>query len=115
MRSSVLENLQTDFARTARSKGVSERSVLFRHVLSNSVIPLITVAATILPGLLGGSVVVESIFSINGMGKLMIDAIFTRDQELVMSETLVVGIVSLFSLLLADVLYALADPRVSFE
>lgn len=115
MRSSVLENLEADFARTARAKGVSDRDVLLRHVLSNSIIPLITVAATILPGLLGGSVIVESIFSINGMGKLMIDAIYTRDQELVMSETLVVGIVSLFSLLLADVLYAMADPRVSYE
>ncbi len=115
MRASVLENLAADFARTARAKGVSEKAVLFRHVLSNSVLPLITVAAGILPSLLGGSLIIESIFSLNGMGKLMIEAINMRDRELILSETLVIGIVSLLSLLLADICYALADPRVSYE
>jgi peptide/nickel transport system permease protein len=115
MRASVLENLSADFARTARAKGVSEHLVLYRHVLSNSVLPLITVAAGILPGLLGGSVVVESIFSINGMGRLMIEAINMRDRELVLAQTLVIGVVSLVSLLIADICYAVADPRVSYE
>jgi peptide/nickel transport system permease protein len=115
MRASVLENLSADFARTARAKGLSERAVLFRHVLSNSVLPLITVAAGILPGLLGGSLIVESIFSINGMGRLMIEAIYQKDRELVMSETFVIGVVSLISLLIADLCYAAADPRVTYE
>ena len=115
MRSSVLENLQADYARTARAKGVSDQHVLFRHVLRNSVLPLITVGAAVLPGLLGGSVVVESIFSIQGMGKLMIEAIYQKDQELILAETLVVGIIGLVSLLLADILYAVADPRVTYE
>lgn len=115
MRASVLENLSADFARTARAKGLRENAVLFRHVVRNSVLPLITVAATILPGLIGGAVIVETIFSINGMGKLMVDSIFVKDQDVVMAETLVVGVVTLFSLLLADICYALADPRVSYE
>jgi peptide/nickel transport system permease protein len=115
MRSSMLENLSADFARTARAKGLSENVVLFRHVLSNSVLPLITVAAATIPALLGGSVIIESIFSINGMGRLMIDAIFTRDQEIVLSVTLVVSIVTVISLLIADICYAVADPRISYE
>lgn len=115
MRASVLENLTADFARTARAKGLSENIVLFRHVLSNSVLPLITVAASILPGLLGGSLIVESIFSINGMGRLMLDAIKMKDQELVLSEMYVVSLISLVSLLIADLAYAVADPRVSYD
>jgi peptide/nickel transport system permease protein len=115
MRSSILENLAADFARTARAKGLSERVVLYRHVLSNSLLPLITVAAGILPGLLGGSLIVEKIFSINGMGVLMIEAIYIKDRELVMSETLVVGVIAVLCLLVADICYAIADPRVSYE
>lgn len=115
MRASILENLSADFARTARAKGLSDRVVLFRHVLSNSVLPLITVAAGILPGLLGGSLIIESIFSLNGMGRLMLEAIYQKDTELVMSETFVIGAVSLLSLLVADICYAAADPRVKYE
>jgi peptide/nickel transport system permease protein len=115
MRASVLENVAADFARTARAKGLSERVVLFRHVVSNSVLPLITVAASLLPSLLGGSLIVEQIFSINGMGRLMIEAIKMKDQELVLSETCVVAAVGLVSLLIADVCYALADPRVTYD
>jgi peptide/nickel transport system permease protein len=115
MRASVLENLAADFARTARAKGLSEHVVLYRHVLANSILPMITVAAGILPGLLAGSLIVEKIFSINGMGVLMIDAIYIKDRELVMSETLVVGIISVLCLLAADIWYAIADPRVSYE
>jgi peptide/nickel transport system permease protein len=115
MRASVLENLSADYARTARAKGLSERVVLMRHVLSNSLLPLITVAAGVLPGLLGGSVVVETIFSINGMGRLIIEAINMKDRELVMSETYVITLISLLCILVSDILYAVADPRVSYE
>jgi microcin C transport system permease protein len=115
MRASVLENINADYARTARAKGVPDRAVLFRHVLRNSLLPLITVAAAILPGLLGGSLIVETIFSINGMGRLMIEAIFARDREVVLATTLVIGAISLLSLLVADICYAIADPRVSYE
>jgi microcin C transport system permease protein len=114
-RGTVLENIQADYVRTARAKGVEEKDVLFRHVLGNSLLPLITVGAHLLPALITGSVVVESIFSINGMGKLTIDAINTRDRELFLSTTLVAGLLGLVGYLLADILYAVADPRVSYE
>lgn len=115
MRATVLENLSADFVRTARAKGVAEKQILFRHVLRNSILPLITVAAGILPGLLGGSIIIERIFSLNGMGNLAISAIEVRDAEVVLSITLVISIISTFSLLLADLCYAVADPRVSYE
>jgi ABC-type dipeptide/oligopeptide/nickel transport system permease component len=115
MRSSVLENITADFARTARAKGLSNQVILFRHVLRNSLLPLITVASSLLPSLLGGSLIVESIFSIQGMGSLMLAATFQKDRELVMSQTLVVGFIGLVSLLIADICYVIADPRVSYE
>jgi len=114
-RTAVLENLLADYARTARAKGVSESDVLWRHVFRNSLLPLITVSATLLPGLLGGSVIVESIFSIDGMGKLAIEAVKGRDRELVLSITLISGMLTLVGYLIADLCYALADPRVSYD
>ncbi|XAM00687.1 ABC transporter permease [Phycisphaeraceae bacterium D3-23] len=115
MRGSMLENISSDFVRTARAKGVSEHDVLFRHVLRNALLPLITMAAAILPGLFVGSFVVEYIFSINGMGKLTIDAAKNADINVVMATTLVGSVLSLFSLLVRDILYAVVDPRVSYE
>lgn len=114
-RSSLLENLAADYARTARAKGVDEETVLWRHVFRNSLLPLITVSATLLPSLLAGSVIVESIFSIDGMGKLAVEAVQTRDRELVLSVTLISGLLTLAGYLLADIAYAIADPRVSYE
>jgi peptide/nickel transport system permease protein len=114
-RTSVLENLLSDYARTARAKGLAESSVLWKHVFRNSLLPLITVAASLLPSLLAGSVIVESIFSIEGMGKLAVEAVQTRDRELVLSITLIGGMLTLLGYLLADILYALADPRVSYD
>ena len=114
-RSAVLENLAADYARTARAKGVAETDVLWRHVFRNSLLPLITVSAGLLPGLLAGSVVVESLCGIDGMGKLAVEAVQTRDRELVLSVTLVSGVLTLVGYLLADLAYALADPRVSYD
>lgn len=114
-RSAVLENLLSDYARTARAKGVPEQQVLWRHVFRNSLLPLITVAATLLPSLLGGSIIVEALFSIDGMGKLAVEAVQTRDRELVLSITLIGALLSLLGYLLADLCYAIADPRVSYE
>ncbi|MCU7851037.1 MAG: ABC transporter permease [Candidatus Thiodiazotropha sp. (ex Monitilora ramsayi)] len=114
-RTSVLENLLSDYARTARAKGLAESAVLWKHVFRNSLLPLITVAASLLPSLLAGSVIVESIFSIEGMGKLAVEAVQTRDRELVLSITLIGGLLTLLGYLLADIFYALADPRVSYE
>lgn len=114
-RSSLLENLAADYARTARAKGVDEESVLWRHVFRNSLLPLITVSAGLLPSLLAGSVIIESIFSIDGMGKLAVEAVQTRDRELVLSVTLISGLLTLAGYLLADIAYAIADPRVSYD
>jgi peptide/nickel transport system permease protein len=114
-RSAVLDNLAADYARTARAKGVSERVMLFRHVFRNSLLPLITVAAQILPSLLAGSIIVESIFSIHGMGLLAIQAVDARDRDLVLAEALIAGVLGLISYLVSDLCYAIADPRVSYE
>lgn len=114
-RASLLENLAADYARTARAKGVDEETVLWRHVFRNSLLPLITVSAALLPSLLAGSVIVESIFSIDGMGKLAVEAVQTRDRELVLSVTLLSGLLTLAGYLLADIAYAVADPRVSYD
>ncbi len=115
MRSAVLETISADFVRTARAKGVSEHHILFHHVLRNSLLPLITMAASILPGLFVGSFVVEYIFSIKGMGLLMIEGATNKDINIIMATTLVGSMISLLSLLLRDICYALADPRVTYD
>lgn len=114
-RSAVLENLLADYARTARAKGAAEQQVLWQHVFRNSLLPLITVSAGLLPGMLGGSVIVESLFSIDGMGKLAVEAVQARDRELLLSLTLISGLLTLAGYLIADICYAIADPRVSYE
>jgi len=88
---------------------------VFRHVFRNSLLPLITMFASIFPAMLAGSVVVEQIFSIPGMGRLVLEAINERDRDLLLANALMVGAVNLLALLLADILYALADPRITFD
>ncbi|WP_217126796.1 ABC transporter permease [Hydrogenophilus thiooxidans] len=114
-RASLLEHLAADFTRTARAKGVPESVVLWRHVFRNSLLPLITVAASLLPSLIAGSVIVETLFSIDGMGRLAVEAVQTRDRELVLSLTLISGLLTLIGYLVADIAYAVADPRVRYE
>jgi peptide/nickel transport system permease protein len=114
-RAAMLDNYSADYVRTAKAKGVSGRDILFRHVFRNSLLPLITMFATIFPAMLAGSVVVERIFTVPGMGSLIIDAIYLRDRELLLANTAMIGGVNLLALLLADILYAVVDPRVSFE
>jgi len=115
VRGSILDNLNADFVRTARAKGVNEKDILFRHVFRNSLLALITVAASILPALFGGAIVVETIFSLPGMGRLAVEAVKFRDRELVMAVTLLGGLIGLLSELIRDVCYAIADPRVSYD
>lgn len=114
-RAAVLENLSSDYVRTARAKGVPSRAVLLRHVLRNSLLPLITMFVGLFPALLGGSVVVEKIFEVPGMGMLMLKAIGERDREVILAVTVMIAAISMAALLLADILYALADPRVEFD
>lgn len=114
-RTSLLETLGTDYVRTARAKGLAERIVLYRHAFRNSLLPLITVAASFLPALVTGSIVVETIFSLNGMGRLVIESIKANDRELFLSVSTIVLILELIGFLAADILYVIADPRVSYE
>lgn len=113
-RAAMLDNFNADYVRTAKAKGVPRRDVVFRHVFRNSLLPLITMFVTIFPAMLSGSVVVEKIFSIPGMGSLMLDAISLRDAEIMLANSVMVGCVMLLALLVADLLYAIADPRVTY-
>jgi len=114
-RAAMLDNFNADYVRTAKAKGVSERDIMFRHVFRNSLLPLITMFVTIFPAMLAGSVVIERIFTVPGMGSLLLEAINLRDRELILANTLMIAAVNLMALLLADILYAMADPRVSYE
>jgi peptide/nickel transport system permease protein len=115
MRSSMLEIIRQDFIRTARAKGLSELLVVYRHGVRNSLIPIITLMADLLPAVIGGSIVVETIFSIPGMGKMSFDAVFTRDYPLLMAIFTISALVTLAGILLADLLYVLVDPRIAYE
>jgi peptide/nickel transport system permease protein len=115
LRASMLEVAGQDFIRTARAKGLNERLVVYRHALRNSLLPIITLMADLLPAVVGGSIVIETLFSIPGMGQLSYQAIFSRDYPLLMALFTVSALVTLAGILLADFLYAFADPRIAYE
>jgi peptide/nickel transport system permease protein len=115
MRGSMLEVIHQDYIRTARAKGLSERKVIFKHALRNALIPIITLLGLYLPYLLSGSVLIETIFAWPGMGRLIVDAIFQRDYPLVMATSFVAAALVIIGNLLADVLYAVVDPRIRAE
>jgi peptide/nickel transport system permease protein len=112
MRGSMLEVIHQDFIRTARAKGLSERTVVFKHALRNALIPIVTLLGLYLPFLLSGAVLVETIFAWPGMGRLIVDAIFQRDYPLVLATSFVISAMVVFGNLLSDVLYAVVDPRI---
>lgn len=114
-RAAMLENFNADYVRTAKAKGVSNNDVVFVHVFRNSMLPLITMFVTIFPAMLTGSVVIERIFSVPGMGYLLIEAIGNRDREVILANTTIIAVVNLLALLLADVLYAMVDPRIAYK
>jgi ABC-type dipeptide/oligopeptide/nickel transport system permease component len=114
-RAAMLDNYSADYVRTAIAKGVPRSTVAIRHVFRNSLLPIITMFVTIFPAMLGGAVIVERIFTVPGMGSLLLEAISNRDRELILANTLMVAGVNLLALLLADLLYAAADPRVTYE
>jgi peptide/nickel transport system permease protein len=115
VRSSMLEVLKQDYVRTAWAKGLAERSVIMKHALRNALIPVITVITLSLPFLFAGAITTETIFAYPGMGQLFVKAIFTLDFPLVMAFLLIVTLIIIFSNILADVLYAVADPRIRFS
>ena len=114
-RSSLLEVIRQDYIRTARAKGLSEWSVVLKHGLRNALIPLITLMGTLLPALLGGSVIIEQIFSIPGMGRLGFESVLARDYPVIMAIATISAFLTLASILISDVLYVFVDPRISFE
>ena len=114
-RVSMIEALSQDFIRTARAKGLPEKVVIFRHALRNALILIITLFALDLPSLIGGAIIIEEIFSMPGMGQLIFQSIDARDEFTVMGITLVAAVVTLLSYLLADILYVMVDPRISYE
>ncbi len=115
IRSSMLETLRQDFVRTAHAKGLAERGVLFRHAFRNAFLPLVTLVGLSLPGLFGGAIIIESIFAWNGIGRLTIEAVNRRDYTLIMGTTLMFAVLTIVSNLVADVMYAVIDPRIRLD
>ena len=114
MRASMLEVLAQDYVQVARAKGVSEKKVTFKHVLRNSLIPQVTILASILPGLIGGSVIIETIFSIPGLGQLGFESVLARDYPTVLALFTVSALLTLIGILISDLLLAAVDPRIVF-
>jgi peptide/nickel transport system permease protein len=112
MRSSMLEVLRQDYVLTAMAKGLPTRLVVFRHAMRNALLPLITLLGLSVPGLIGGSVIIESIFALPGLGQLFYAAVMARDYTLIMGNLVLGAVLTLFGNLLADFCYGLADPRI---
>jgi peptide/nickel transport system permease protein len=112
MRQSMLEVVRQDYIQSARAKGLPESVVIGKHALRNALLPIVTVLGLSLPGLIGGSVIVESIFAIPGMGQLMVQAVFERDYPVIMGNLVIVATLTLVANLIADLTYSLVDPRI---
>src|SRR5262245_54493752 len=112
MRQSMLEVVRQDYIQSARAKGLAERVVIGKHALRNALLPIVTILGLSLPGLIGGSVIVETIFAIPGMGQLMVQAAFERDYPVLMGNLVVVSTLTLMANLLADLAYSMVDPRI---
>ncbi len=114
MRASMLDVLGQDYVQVARAKGLQERVVILKHVLRNSLIPQVTILASILPGLIGGSVIIETIFSIPGLGQLGYESVLARDYPTVLALFTVSAVLTLIGILISDLLLAVVDPRIAF-
>ncbi len=114
MRSSMLEVIRQDYIRTARAKGLSEKKVVMKHALRNSLIPIITLIGGLLPAMVGGSVIIESIYTIPGIGQLAFQAILDRDYPLIMAELVLSSVLTVVGILIVDILYSFIDPRIVF-
>jgi peptide/nickel transport system permease protein len=115
MRSSMLEVIKQDYIRTARSKGLSERVVIFKHAFRNSLLPIITMLGFIIPNLFSGAAILETIFSWPGLGRLTVEANFMRDYPVLMGATIISSALVILGSLIADILYAVADPRIKYN
>jgi peptide/nickel transport system permease protein len=114
MRSSMLENIRQDYVITARAKGLRERSILFGHALKNAILPVITIVGMSIPRLIGGSIIIESVFAWPGIGRLGYDAVLRRDYPTIMGLTMLTAAFVMFVNLLVDILYSYADPRIVY-
>jgi len=115
MRSSMLDNLPLDYVRTARAKGLAERAVVVRHVVSNSLIPVVTLIALGIPTIFGGAIITENLFRVNGIGQLLITSINNSDTPVVMALTFIFAVLTVTFNLVADILYGVLDPRVRYS
>ena len=115
MRNNMLEVLHQDYIRTARAKGLPESAVIYKHALKNAILPVIPILGLSVPGLIGGSVIFESIFGIPGMGRLFYDSVMGRDYPVIMAILVIGALLTLIGNLLADISYALADPRIRYD
>lgn len=115
MRASMLDNLNQDYVRTARAKGLGEYTVVMAHVLRNSMIPVITVIALGIPSIFGGAIITEQVFKVNGIGQLLIGAIQANDLPMVQTLTFIFAVLIVLFNLIADVLYGLMDPRIRYD
>jgi peptide/nickel transport system permease protein len=114
-RAGMLEVIRQDYIRTARAKGLPEKLVIFKHAFRNSIIPIVTLLGYLLPAMLGGSVIIESIFSIPGMGQLGFEAVLSRDYPVVLAIATISALLTLVGLLISDLLYVWVDPRITYE
>ncbi|HLB25731.1 MAG TPA: ABC transporter permease [Nitrospirota bacterium] len=115
IRSNMLEVIRQDYVRTARAKGLAENAVIYRHALRNALMPVITILGLSLPALIGGSVILETLFAIPGMGQLFWQSVTARDYPLVMGNLVIGAILTLVGNMLADIAYAVSDPRVKLS
>lgn len=112
MRQSMLEVVRQDYIQTARAKGLPEPVVIGKHALRNALLPVVTILGLSVPGLIGGSVIIESVFAIPGMGQLMVQSVYARDYPVVMGNLVIVAVLTLGANLCADLAYGLVDPRI---
>ncbi|MCX7288972.1 MAG: ABC transporter permease, partial [Rhodobacterales bacterium] len=115
MRSSMLDNMGMDYVRTARAKGMSERTVVLKHVLRNSLIPVVTVIALGIPSIFGGAIITENLFGVNGIGAALIGAIHANDIPMVQTLAFIFAVLIVLFNLIADVIYGLLDPRIRYD
>jgi peptide/nickel transport system permease protein len=106
--------LGQDYVQVARAKGLQEKTVILKHVLRNSLIPQVTILASILPGLIGGSIIIETIFSIPGLGQLGYESVLARDYPTVLALLTVTAVLTLIGILISDILLSIVDPRIAF-
>ena len=114
-RTNMLEVLSSDYIRTARAKGLSEKKVIYKHAFRNTMIPIVTLLAGILPSLFGGMMITEEVFGIPGIGNLFTNSILNRDYTLIMGITVFFSVILVICILVVDILYVLIDPRIKYQ